>query len=298
MIPHPGRSSEAVGCQPSRQRIEEGAVANSQEATIDAIAGCCSRIEAMCAGLDDAAWHRPTALPAWDVQDVVAHLGSLESMLLGRAEPVHQPDVTSHVRNPLGELNERLVDRRRSWSGAEVLAEFRETTGLRLTKLRALDEAELDRQVPSPTGGMVAQGAFLGTRLWDFLVHDMDISEALGSAPDLENAAARRVLDEMLLLLPRAVAKGGTPDGTVVAATITEPLPRSLAVRMQSGRAAATDPATAGEATLHLRASPAVFLRVGAGRRDPAQAIAAGDVEADGDRVLAAGILAALNVVP
>ena len=125
-------------------------MANSQAATIDAIAGCCARIEEVCAGLDDAGWHRPTALPAWDIQDVVAHLGSLEAMFLGRDEPPHQPAAVDHVRNPLGALNERMVDRRRSWSGAEVLDEFREVTALRLDELRALDEDGLARQVPSP----------------------------------------------------------------------------------------------------------------------------------------------------
>ena len=29
----------------------------------------------MCSGLDDAGWHTPTALPVWDVQDVVAATG-------------------------------------------------------------------------------------------------------------------------------------------------------------------------------------------------------------------------------
>jgi putative sterol carrier protein len=56
--------------------------------------------------------------------------------------------------------------------------------------------------------------------------------------------------------------------------------------------------AIAGEATLHLRASPGVFLRVGSGRRQPAEAIACGAVHVDGDPGLAAAVLAALNVVP
>jgi uncharacterized protein (TIGR03083 family) len=274
------------------------AVANSQEATIDAIAGCCARIEAMCTELDEAGWHRPTALPAWDVQDVVAHLGSLEAMLLGRDEPPHEPAATAHVRNQLGALNERMVDRRRSWSGAMVLDEFRETTSLRLEELYALDEAELDRQVPSPTGGTVPQRTFLGFRLWDYFVHELDVAEALRLAPDLDTTAGRRVLDEMLLLLPRAVAKGGVPDGGVVTVTLTEPLPRSVTVLLERRRAVATDPAVAGEATLHLRASPTAFLRVAAGRQHPEEAIDHGDVVVDGDRELAEGVLAALNVMP
>ena len=272
-------------------------MANSQAATIDAIAGCCASIEQTCAGLDDAGWHRPTALPAWDVQDVVAHLGSLEAMFLGRDEPPHEPAAVDHVRNPLGALNERMVDRRRSWSGAEVLDEFREVTALRLDELRALDEEGLARQVPSPTGGTVSQGAFLGIRLWDFVVHHMDICEALGVESPIDTPAGRRVLDEMLTLLPRAVGKGGTPEGTVVAVEIIEPLPRSAAAEMRDGRGRPADPA-AGEATLHLRASPTAFLRVATGRRSPADAIAGGAIEVDGDTELAAAVLTAINVVP
>jgi uncharacterized protein (TIGR03083 family) len=274
-------------------------MANSQAATIEAIAGCCAHIESMCAGLDDDGWHRPTALPAWDIQDVVAHLASLDAMFLGRDEPAHEPAVTGHVRNPLGHLNERMVDRRRSWSGARVLEEFREATRLRLEQLRGLDEADMAREVPSPRGGTMAQGDFIGVRLWDYLVHDLDISDALGLDLDLaiDTPAGRRVLDEMLLLLPRAAAKGGVAEGGVVALEIGPPLPRSTAGRVEEGRGVTADGA-AEEATLHLRASPAVFLRVGSGRRDPADAISQGDVAVTGDAALAARVLAAINIVP
>jgi len=272
-------------------------MANSQAATIDLIAGCCARIEMVCAGLDDAGWHRPTALPAWDVQDVVAHLGSLDAMFLGRDEPPHEPAAVDHVRNPLGALNERLVDRRRSWSGAEVLGEFRQVTALRLDELRALDEEALARQVPSPRGGTMSQGDFLGMRLWDYFVHEVDICEALGRDLPIDTPAGRRVLDEMLALLPRAVAKGGVPEGCVVTVDITDPMRRSAAAQLRDGRGRAADAAT-GEATLHLRASPAVFLRIGAGRREPGEAIAGGAIEVDGDPDLAAAVLAAINVVP
>ncbi len=272
---------------------------NSQASTIEAIAGCCARIEAMCAGLDEAGWHRPTALPGWDVKDIVAHLASLEAMFLGRDEPAHEAAVTDHVRNPLGELNERLVDRRRAWSGAEVLSEFKEATGERLEQLAAMDEAELSQEVPSPRGGVVPLGSFLGTRLWDYVVHELDIAEALGA--DLETAvdtpSGRRVLDEMLLLLPRGVAKGGAAEETTVALSIGEPLQRSAAARVEGGRGVPADP-EAGEAALHLRASPATFMRVGTGRRDAAAAITSGEVGVDGDVDLAARILSAVNVIP
>ena len=272
---------------------------NSQAPTIDAINGCCLRIEALCTGLDDDGWHRPTALPAWDVKDVVAHLGSLDAMFLGRDEPAHEPSVMDHVRNPLGELNERLVDRRRAWTGAQVLAEFRDATRERLEQLAAMDETELAQEVPSPRGGLVPLGSFVGTRLWDFVVHELDIAEALGADLDVavDAPSGRRVLDEMLMLLPRGVAKGGAPEGVTVALHIGPPLPRTASARVESGRGVSADPG-AGEAALHLRASPAVFLRVATGRRDAAAAIAKGDVGVDGDTELAARILTAINVIP
>jgi uncharacterized protein (TIGR03083 family) len=274
-------------------------VPNSQAPTIEAIAGCCTRIEAMCAGLDEEGWHRPTALPAWDVKDVVAHLASLDAMFLGRDEPAHEPAVTGHVRNSLGQLNERLVDRRRAWSGAEVLTEFVEVTGLRIEQLSTLDEAGLAEEVPSPRGGTVPLGSFIGTRLWDYVVHELDIADALGLELDaaIDTPSGRRVLDEMLLLLPRGLAKGGAPDGATVLLDLGPPLPRAAAARVEGGRGVAADPA-AGEATLHLRASPATFLRVGSGRRDAAATIASGDIGVDGDVELAARVVAAINVIP
>ena len=66
---------------------------------------------------------------------------------------------------------------------------------------------------------------------------------------------------------------------------------------MRDGRGRLVDP-SAGEATLHLRASPATFLLVGAGRRPPVEAIEGGAIEVDGDPQLAAAVLTALNVVP
>jgi uncharacterized protein (TIGR03083 family) len=272
-------------------------MANSQAPTIELIAGCCTRIEEMCSGLDDAGWHTPTALPVWDIQDVVAHLASLEAMFMGRDEPSHEPTAIGHVRNPLGQFNERLVDRRRGWSGAEVLEEFSEVTALRLDELRALDEDGLARQVPSPRGGTVSQADFLGVRLWDYFVHEMDIREALGLELSIDIPVGRRVLEEMLAMLPRAVAKGGTPEGCAVRVEITGQPARSAAAEVRGGRGRLVDP-EAGEAALHLRASPATFLRVGTGRRAPVEAIAGGAIEVDGDPELAAAVLTALNVIP
>ena len=41
-------------------------------------------IAALLAGLSEDEWRTATALPGWDVHDVVAHMAGTESMLLGR----------------------------------------------------------------------------------------------------------------------------------------------------------------------------------------------------------------------
>jgi uncharacterized protein (TIGR03083 family) len=271
---------------------------NSAGPTIDVIAGSRDRIAAVCARLDAQGWHRPTPLPGWDVQDVVAHLASLEAMLLGRPEPDHRAADLTHVRNPLGELNEHLVDRRRSWPGPAVLEEFRETTEARLEELRGLDEQALDREVTAPSGRMVPLRDFLGTRVWDYFVHELDIAQALGTQLPLQTPAAERVLGEILLLVPRAAAKAGASDGSVIVIEVGDPMSRTAAVRVEGGRGTALDPPAAGEATLHLRASPAAFLLVVTGRHQSSAAIADGAIEVIGDTQLAERVLAHLNVVP
>lgn len=273
-------------------------MANSASGTIDAIEGSRDRIAGVCAGLDAAGWHRATPLPVWDVQDVVAHLASLEGVLLGRAEPAHEAAEVGHARNPLGVFNEHLVDRRRSWTGAQVLEEFREVTDRRLQDLRDLDEGGLDVEVLAPNGRMVPLRDFLGIRVWDYFVHELDIAVALGLPLPIDTPAGRRVLDELLGLAPRALAKAGAADGTVLVIELGGPLPRVAAARVDAGRGSAIDPAAAGEAALHLRASPAAFLLTATGRRAPEEAIEAGDVNVAGDGELARHVLARLNVLP
>jgi putative sterol carrier protein len=105
------------------------------------------------------------------------------------------------------------------------------------------------------------------------------------------------VLDGMLMLLPRGWAKGGGAEDATVRLDIGPPLPRSTAARVEDGRGVATDP-DAEEASLHLRASPATFIRLCSGRRDAAEAISSGDLRVEGDAGLAGRVLAAMNVIP
>lgn len=298
MIPHPPPPSESAGSHLHPRLGDDCRVANSAAPTLDIISGSRDRILATCTGLDADDWHRATPLPVWDVKDVVAHLGSLEALLLGRDEPPHTARALGHVRNPLGELNEQLVDRRRGWPEDAVLEEFRETTAARLEHLRALDEPGLDEKVMAPDGRMVPLRDFLGIRVWDYFTHELDIAAALDRPLPLDTSAAQLVLGQALMLTPRAAAKAGMADGETVVIDVGGPEPRIGAARVEGGRAVPTEPRAAGEATLHLRASPAAFALVATGRRSAEDAISRGDIIVSGDAGLAARVLDKLNVVP
>ena len=272
-------------------------MANSEAHTLAAIRECRDHIVATCASLDDDEWHLPTACPGWDVQDVVAHLGSLETYLLGADTTDLSTEVDRPwVRNPLGGLNEKLVDARRAWPPAAVLEELRSASEARLERLEAASEADLDEQVPSPRGGTIPLRQFLGVRLWDFAVHEADIDEATGRPLRVSSASASRMLDEIGFLAGRAVGKAHVPDGTGLRIELDDG--HVYTARVEGGRGELAS-VPAGEATLHLRASPASLLRSTTGRRDPHDAIASGDiVVVAGDPGHAAAVLAQFNVVP
>ena len=102
-------------------------------AMVDALDEVWTRLAALGADLTEEEWKRPTDVPGWSVQDNLTHLTDLEAMILGRPAPDHTPpEGLAHVKNDPGVRNERFVDARRAWSGADALAEFVEVTHARV----------------------------------------------------------------------------------------------------------------------------------------------------------------------
>ncbi len=80
--------------------------------------------------LDEAGWKAPTECPGWSVQDNLVHITALEQFVLGDPLPSEDvPDDLPHVKNDIGRANERWIESRRAWTGADALAEFVTTTG-------------------------------------------------------------------------------------------------------------------------------------------------------------------------
>ncbi|HVU71656.1 MAG TPA: maleylpyruvate isomerase family mycothiol-dependent enzyme [Mycobacteriales bacterium] len=165
-------------------------------------------------GIADADWQASTGCPGWTVKDNVAHVASLEVLLAGRDEPEHTAPPAPHVRDGLGQMMENLVDRRRSWSNAEVLAELRSITAERLAYLRGLGD-DADQEIRGMRGLTKASGA-LGLRVFDCLAHEQDVRRALGKPGNLDGVAAHVTATRISLGVPSILEAAGVADVRVI----------------------------------------------------------------------------------
>ena len=245
--------------------------------------------------LDEAEWKAPSECPGWTVQDNLVHITALEKFILGDPLPAEDlPDELPHVKNDIGRSNERWIESRRAWSGADALTEFVNTTDARIAQLRSLDDDGFAADSWTPMGpGTVAQ--LLGFRIFDSWVHEQDMRGALERPGDLDTDAARFSTGMMLDVLPYTVGKKvGPPDGSTVVLSITGPIVASAAVVMVDGRARRLEPVPELPTVTVSLASDA-YGRLACGRHDPNEALVTGVVRIEGDVDLGGALVRELN---
>jgi uncharacterized protein (TIGR03083 family) len=252
-----------------------------------------SDISALCDGLTDDQWARPTDCPGWSVQDNVAHMIGTELMLAGEQPRAHQDlGSATHVRNDIGRANETWIAPYRDLPGAAVLDEFRSVTARRLDTLRALTAEDWDREGFTPEGpGPYRQ--FMAIRVFDCWYHDEDIREALGRPGYLEGPVADLSLGRIPPKgLPYVVGKkAAAPAGSTVVFKVTGSPPIAAAVHVPpEGRAVLLERAP-DAATVTLELDRRTFSRLAGGRWSGTRARAEGDVRIDGDEDLGGQVL-------
>ncbi len=180
---------------------------------------------ALGASLDETEWKAPSECPGWTVQDNLVHITALERFILGDPLPSEDlPDNLPHVKNDIGRSNERWIESRRAWTGADALAEFVATTDARIAQLRALDDDGFAADSWTPMGPGTVAG-LLGFRIFDSWVHEQDMRGGLERPGDLDSAAARFSTQMMIDVLPYVVGKKvGAPDGSTVVLTLSGPI--------------------------------------------------------------------------
>jgi uncharacterized protein (TIGR03083 family) len=262
-------------------------------ALVDALDEVWSSIDAFAAELTESEWKTPTECPGWSVQDNVAHIIGIESVLLGREAPSGGNVDAPHVKNDIGRSNEIWVDAYRNRSGATVLAEFRAVTHERLAALRdpALD---FGADAWTPVGPGTVRD-LLPFRVFDSWIHEQDMRRAVGRPGGWDGPAAVLALDRIAAVMPMIVGKRAqAPDGTTVVFDVTGPAGRVLVIGVEGGRAKVQE-RTDGEPTVRLRLDGETWVRLSSGRGTVDAILASGTVSFTGDTHLGDTIVRQMN---
>jgi uncharacterized protein (TIGR03083 family) len=233
-------------------------------------------IEKLGAAMSGAQWQTQSLCPDWTVRGVVAHLASVENMLVGwlpgSADELPPFDrVTSFVQQTAD------VD------DAAFAARVAEVFGQRRADLAALSENDLGRPSWTPVGPRT-YGSFMEIRVFDFWVHERDITTPLALSTDDGDARAEMALAEVERSLGYIVGKKvALADGSSIVFRLTGPLRRDLYVAVD-GRAKVVGPIERPD--VELSTDSLTFVQLACGRIDPQQQIDAGLVSWTGNAEL------------
>jgi len=264
-------------------------------AIVDTLTGVWAELSRLGAPLTEAQWKTPTALPAWNVQDLYSHLIGTECLLEGLPlAPPRDPSVdTDHVRNAIGELNENEVALRKQRPGAEVFAEWEDVRATREATLRAAGPDYFAQPAMMPTGpGTMAD--FLSLRILDAWIHEQDLRWALGLPTPLDGPAAEHTIGRLVRTIPIVVGKrAAAPEGRAVRIVIAGNVERDLTCEVNGGRAGFVDrPAAPPLATVMFTTE--AFVQLANGRRLPDDLTG---VTIDGDAELGRNVATRFNMM-
>ena len=266
----------------------------SDQQIIDGLEEVWRSIGEATSGLEEAQWRLPTQCPGWSVADQLVHLIGIERSLQGVAAPEVAIVETSHVRNPIGEMNEIWIVARRSATGSEVFSEFTAVTAERIAELRSLTSEQLAVVGWSPIG-QVPLRMFLVIRVMDSWIHEQDVRVALGRPGGRDGIGEAITLARADTALGMAVGKGAAaPEGASVAFEVTGPIGGRRRIEVVDGRARAVD---GSSATATITLTQETYTRRFAGRIDLEAALSAPGTELSGDAALGRAALASLAVM-
>jgi uncharacterized protein (TIGR03083 family) len=239
-------------------------------------------------------WGEPTDLPGWSVQDEFSHVASIESALLGRTDPEHEPDYDKlpHCGDDWVKRHmERGVDLRRERSPKDVRTELDEVIAERLVEVAQLPD-DPDELVPGVLGKPRPVGGVVPIRAFDIWAHEQDVRRAVGLEQRLTGPAAEASRDRILLALPDVVSGAGLQEGSTVRWVVTGPLDFEAAVTVTDDGGVAVDEETPADATMVMDWS--TFAVLACGRAEPSHV----RVSVEGDVSLAERVLAGMAITP
>ena len=238
---------------------------------------CYDAIESVCARLDGAQWRTQSLCPDWTARDVVAHLGMMERVMTGwlpdSAAELAPMDRIAPYQQEVAALDDNAF--------ADLITDI---FSARRADLAALTAADLLRPSWTPVG-QKTYGQFLEIRVFDFWVHERDITTPLHWPTDDGGPAAEIALGQVESSIGYIVGKKiGLPDSTSIVFHLTGPIAKDIAV-VVDGRARQVD--RVENPTVELTTDSTTFIQLAAGRIDPQAQIDEGKVLLAGSRDLA-----------
>lgn len=236
-----------------------------------AVEDCYRALEALCAGLGAAEWQAQSLCPDWTVRDVVNHVTGIEAAMVGW---LPEDDRTPPPFERAADFVRDAAD------GTAYLEQVRAVYDRRRRDLAALSVADLERPSWTPTGPGSYE-RFLAIRVFDFWVHERDITTPLHRSTDDTGRAAEIALAEVENSIGYIVGKKvGLPDGSSISFRLTGPIVRELNV-VVDGRARKVD--RLDHPDVILTTDSTTFIQLACGRIDPQHPIDSGTVGWTGD---------------
>jgi uncharacterized protein (TIGR03083 family) len=236
--------------------------------TRGALEHCYDAIEGLCTRMTPQDWQVQSLCPAWTARGVIQHLAIMEQAMTGWV-----PADTEEL--PHFERVARADDDMGHLDNAAFTRLVTETFAGRRRDLAALAQDDMDRPCWTPVG-VKTFGRFLEIRIFDFWVHERDITTPLGWPTDDTGAGAEIALAEIEGSLGYIVGKRvALPDGSSIVFHLTGPLKRDLAV-VVDGRAKVVDHVLHPD--VELTTDTLTFVQLACGRIDPQEQIDAGTV--------------------
>jgi uncharacterized protein (TIGR03083 family) len=250
----------------------------------DSLEQCYDAIQSVCTRLDSAQWQTQSLCPDWTARDVVSHLGMMERVMTGwlpdSADETAPLDRIAPYQADVAVLDDKAFADR-------ITAIF----AGRRADLAKLTDADLALPSWTPIGTRT-YGGFLEIRIFDFWVHERDITTPLSWPTDDAGPRAEIALGQVESSIGYIVGKKvGLPDGSSIVFHLTGPIPRDISVAVD-GRARKVD--SVAHPTVELTTDSTTFIQMAAGRIDPQQQIDSGKVRWTGDSQL--GDLTARNL--
>jgi uncharacterized protein (TIGR03083 family) len=221
-------------------------------------------------------WEVQSLCPEWTVRDVVTHLASIEYALVAWIpDGADTPAPFSRA----GSFATEVAD----LDAATFMDRVRDVLARRRQDLASLGPAELARPSWTPVGPGT-YGRFMEIRVFDFWVHERDISTPLGRPTDDTGVTAEIALAEVVGSLGYIIGKKvGLPDGRSIVFHLSGSLARHVGVEVD-GRAKVVE--TVVQPDVEVWTDTLTFIQLACGRLDPQRQIDSGAIRWAGESEL------------